>query len=233
MTQVRRAAVPAQQHAAGREVRVARQRVDQGRRRRAEGGHHAGRQVHHLHHRRPARLLRRLELVVRARLGHRAAAGGEGGRHHDHRARRPDARCSICAPGILQAFANAGAGEPTVAPLRAGARHVRLLRPVQRRRRLARRPGRAGQAERARRRRWDLRGRPRADPSLHAERRRSDPARVAAVGRALGRQELHVRSQRRRRQGRSRSTARSSTRRRSRSMGTTVPLDPAAPTAGT
>ena len=42
------------------------------------------------------------------------------------------------APGVLQAFANAGAGEPTLAPVKAGGDRVRLLRPVRRRRRLGR-----------------------------------------------------------------------------------------------
>ena len=59
-------AFPAEQHAAGHQVRIARQRVGRGRRDELTTDSDAGRQVHHLRHRRAARLLRRFELAVRA-----------------------------------------------------------------------------------------------------------------------------------------------------------------------
>ena len=87
---LRRFAVSAQQHPGGDQVRVTDQRVARQRDQSADGRHRPGQQVHPLHHRRTARLLRRLERIVRPGLGGLATPEGPEGRHLHHRLRDPD-----------------------------------------------------------------------------------------------------------------------------------------------
>ena len=111
-------------------------------------------------------------------------------------------RSSICPAAVLDAFANAGAGEPTVPSVDGRSRYDRDLRSVPGRHALAHRPDRVGPPDHARTDGdgGDVRDDGGSDQALQAERRRSEHAGHAAVGGARGRQELHLRPQQHRRQ---------------------------------
>ena len=80
----------------------------------------ARRQVHHLHHRRAGGLLRRRARDLRVGLHRRRAAGRVRREHPDDRLRPSDDAVQSAAGAVLDAFANAGAGEPTVPSLTSG-----------------------------------------------------------------------------------------------------------------
>ena len=131
--QVRRArhpvAEPERRDEHGQEVRVAGDVLDPGGHQGAHGRHDAGRQVHHLHHRRTGGLLRRRARDLRVRLHRRRAAGRVRGERQDDRLRPSDdavqsARRRPAGLRERRRGRDDGAG-PDVRP-----RHDRDLRPV-------------------------------------------------------------------------------------------------------
>ena len=100
---------------------------------------------------------------------------------------------------VLQAFANAGAGEPTVAALSSGLDTTAIFDQCQGVMPWKTDLTASGPPDHARTDRdgGDVRDDGGTDQALQAERLGSDHAGDAAVDRARGRQELHVRSQRR------------------------------------
>ena len=90
------------------------------------------------------------------------------------------------APGVLQAFANAGAGEATLAPVTTGGTSTTSTTSATASRGWACRSHRVRKAQRARHHARHLRDDDGADEAVHAERVQPDAAGDAALGGAVG-----------------------------------------------